>query len=95
MEQKIGILDLLVNKEIIEWEVMRLEELQGESAESMVRTQKLEHQMELIAKLVNGEDITRNRAFEIMNINNDFHDFVEFLKILEIWEEKSHEQNNG
>ena len=27
MEEKIGILDLLVNKEIIEWEVMRLEAL--------------------------------------------------------------------
>lgn len=67
------------------------EESQEESAESMAHTQKLEHQMELIAKLVNSEDITRNRAFEIMNINNDFHDFVEFLKILEIWEDKLHE----
>lgn len=67
------------------------EESQEELVESMAHTQKLEHQMELIAKLVNGEDITRNRAFEIMNINNDFHDFVEFLKILEIWEDKLHE----
>ncbi len=67
------------------------EESQEELVESMAHTQKLEHQMELIAKLVNSEDITRNRAFEIMNINNDFHDFVEFLKILEIWEDKLHE----
>lgn len=51
-------------------------------------TQKREHQMELIANMVQNGAITFGTAFEYMNDNNDFRDLDEFTRILDIWIEK-------
>lgn len=66
------------------------EELTDEEkfAESMAHTQKKEHQMEIIAKMVAGDTITPEVAFEYMNKDNDFHDYDNFLRILDIYTEK-------
>lgn len=51
-------------------------------------TQKKEHQMEIVAKMVQNGAITFGTAFEYMNDNNDFRDLDEFTRILDIWIEK-------
>lgn len=51
-------------------------------------TQKREHQMELIANMVQNGALTFGTAFEYMNDNNDFRDLDEFTRILDIWIEK-------
>lgn len=51
-------------------------------------TQKKEHQMEIVAKMVQNGAITFETAFEYMNDNNDFRDLDEFTRILDIWIEK-------
>lgn len=51
-------------------------------------TQMREHQMELIARLVRGNVITIETAFEYMNSRNDFDDFDNFVRILDVWMEK-------
>lgn len=61
--------------------------------DSWCETQKKEHQMEIIARLVVGDAITPEVAFEYMNKNNDFHDYDNFLRILDIWTEKEGEES--
>ena len=61
--------------------------------DSWCETQKKEHQMEIIARLVVGGAITPEVAFEYMNKDNDFHDYDNFLRILDIWTEKEGEEN--
>lgn len=51
-------------------------------------TQKKEHQMELVARLVKDNVITIETAFEYMNNRNDFDDFDNFLRVLDVWMEK-------
>lgn len=51
-------------------------------------TQKKEHQMELVARLVKDNVITIETAFEYMNNKNDFDDFDNFLRVLDIWLER-------
>lgn len=65
----------------------------SEHTESMAHTQKKEHQMEIIAKMVEGGAITPEVAFEYINKDNDFHDYDNFLRILDIWTEKGAEEN--
>lgn len=62
-------------------------------AESMTHTQKKEHQMEIVAKMVAGGAITPEIAFECMNTDNDFHDYDNFLRILDIWTEKEEKES--
>lgn len=54
-------------------------------------TQKREHQMELVARLVRDGVITIETAFDYMNSENDFDDFDNFVRILDIWAEKEGE----
>lgn len=63
-------------------------------AESMVDTQKKEHQMEIVAKMVASGAIMPEVAFEYMNKDNDFHDYDNFLRILDIWTEKEERQHD-
>ena len=58
-------------------------------------TQKLEHQMELVARLVRDGVITIETAFEYMNSKNDFDDFDNFVRVLDVWIEKQGGGNDG
>lgn len=64
------------------------EEEPEEEVDNIGYTQKMEHQMELIANMVQNGAITFGTAFEYMNENNDFRDLDEFTRILDIWMEK-------
>ena len=83
----------------IEWKEIPAESKQLEQQEeepdeevgNIGYTQKREHQMELVANMVQNGAITFGTAFEYMNDNNDFRDLDEFTRILDIWIEKGGE----
>lgn len=64
------------------------EEEPDEEVGNIGYTQKREHQMELVARLVRDNVITIETAFEYMNNRNDFDDFDNFVRILDVWMER-------
>lgn len=75
----------------IEWKEIEQKQQETEpeiETSNIGYTQKKEHQMELVARLVRDNVITIETAFEYMNNRNDFDDFDNFVRILDIWMEK-------
>ena len=79
----------------IEWKEIeqKQQETEPEKETSNIGyTQKKEHQMELVARLVRDGVITIETAFEYMNNKNDFDDFDNFLRVLDVWMEKQEDE---